>query len=80
MITDNRNIHSRKNWTPTQLKIDWIESSLTNDENSTDEELMEYLMREGELDKEVGIMIIRQRDRALLDPFTFQLDIEGLNL
>jgi hypothetical protein len=41
---------------------------------------MEYLMREGEFDKEVGIMIIRQRDRALLDPFTFQLDIEGLNL
>ena len=80
MLTDNRNIHSRKNWTPTQEKIDWIESSLTNDENSTDEELMEYLMREGEFDKEVGIMIIRQRDRVLLDPFTFQLDIEGLNL
>lgn len=80
MLTDNRNIHSRDKWTDTQVKIDWIESCLVNDEASSDEELLQHFMEEGQLDKEVAIMIMRQRNRALLDCMDFQLDIEGLNL
>ena len=80
MIHDNRNRHSRKNWTPAQYKINWIEACLVNNENATDEALMEFLMREGEMDKEVAIMIMRQRNKALREPMGFELDIEGLNL
>jgi hypothetical protein len=77
---DNRNIHDRTKWTPTQLKIDWIESCLCNDEASSDEELVQLFIDEGEMDKEVAIMIVRQRNGALYDPFKFKLDIEDLNL
>lgn len=78
-IYDNRNQNNRKNWTPAQVKIDWIESCLVNDENSSDEELLTYFMDEGNLDKEQTIMIMRQRNEAFVKGCEFQLDIEGLD-
>ena len=79
MLTDNRNQLDRSKWTDVQFTIDWIESSLCNDENSDDEEMARYFSDEG-LDVKTVALIMRQRNLALINPLDFKLDIEGLLL
>ncbi len=78
-IYDKRNPFSRKSWTKIQFTIDWLESCLTNDENSTDEEMGLFFFHSG-LDKKTVSLVMAQRDAALLDGIDFKLNIEGLFL
>ncbi|MEM5783374.1 MAG: hypothetical protein QXX01_03380 [Candidatus Aenigmatarchaeota archaeon] len=53
-------------------KQKWIAATLSNDETSTDEELVNYFMREGEMSKEEASFYVKQRNRFLQD-FTAEL-------
>ncbi|MFH7836321.1 MAG: hypothetical protein QXL51_06970 [Candidatus Aenigmatarchaeota archaeon] len=53
-------------------KQKWIAATLSNDETSTDEELINYFMREGEMSKEEASFYVKQRNRFLQD-FTAEL-------
>ena len=51
----------------------WIESTLMNDENSTDEEMKDYFITEGQITKKEATFYINQRQTALLDWQKFKL-------
>lgn len=57
--------------------IRWIQAVLVNDENSTDEELKEYFMTEGNMSKEEAKHYVKQRDDALRKPLKFKLEKYG---
>ena len=59
----------------TKLKSEnkWVESTLVNDEFSTDNEMRRYFMEEGKMTKTKADCYVKQRDKALLHPLTFKL-------
>lgn len=59
------------------LTLSQIEEILVNDENSSDEEMVRFLMSNG-LEKESAMLVIWQRDAALRDPIHFKLNPEGV--
>ncbi len=59
------------------LTIAQIEEILVNDETSTDEELVKFFMANG-LEKESAMLVMWQRNKAMLDPIHFKLDPEGV--
>lgn len=44
---------------------EWIIDVLTNDENASDKELVEYFMKEGKMSKEEAEYYVRQRDEFI---------------
>lgn len=55
-------------------KLHWICAVLTNDETSTDDELVELFMKEGYMSTEEARFYVSQRNRALSDPLHFELE------
>lgn len=49
----------------------WVEAVLKNDENSTDLEMIDYFMKEGNMSQSEASYYVRQRQDALLDPLNF---------
>jgi hypothetical protein len=65
------------NWTKEQLDlIAMMESSLCNDEASSDTELMEFFTSNG-IKPETASLAVAQRDKALVD-MEFQLNTKGM--
>jgi len=51
----------------------WVESTLVNNESSSDRELKEYFMKEGKMTEKEATFYIKQRDGALMNPLGFNL-------
>ena len=65
------------NWTKEQLDlVSMMESSLANDEASSDTELTEFFTSNG-IKPETAKLAVAQRDRALVD-MQFELDTKGM--
>ena len=47
----------------------WIKSTLSNDEYSSDEEMLEYFMKEGPLSYEEAARWLALRPQCRIDPF-----------
>jgi hypothetical protein len=43
----------------------WVRATLSNDEHSSDDELMEYFMQEGEIDQDTAKRYVSYRDLYL---------------
>ncbi len=61
-------------------KIEWVEAVLCNDDNSSDEELTNFFMIEGGLDRETISLIIAQRQKALVDMNFSLTNLKGMKL
>ena len=48
-----------------KLLLDWINAILHNDENSTDDELVDHFVKEGGLTIEEAKRFVAQRDKCL---------------
>lgn len=46
----------------------WINAALQNDEASTDEELVQQFIEDGELTEEMARKVVSQREKCLQDP------------
>lgn len=53
---------------------DWIAATLVNDESSSDQEMREHFIMEGEMSNLESNFYVAQRDRALRHPLQFNLD------
>jgi hypothetical protein len=53
-------------------KRDWITSVLVNDENASDEEMLQYFIENG-LSQAEAVKVMAQRNAALKDPLHFEL-------
>lgn len=51
----------------------WIGSVLVNDEDSTDEQMIEYFRTEGPMPKKEARCYVGQRSKALKNPLDFNL-------
>jgi hypothetical protein len=70
--------HQDFNWTTERLvTVDWITSSLANDEVSTDEEMTAYFIANG-LRPETVSLVMAQRNEALAN-MDFDLDCQGMD-
>jgi hypothetical protein len=70
--------HQGFNWTTERLvTVDWIASSLANDEVSTDEEMTAYFIANG-LSTETVRLVMGQRNEALSN-MDFDLDCQGMD-
>ena len=47
----------------------WINAVLQNDEVSTDDELVEQFISDGELTPEMAYKVVSQREKCLRDPY-----------
>lgn len=61
--------------TATRQTFMWVESTLVNDEISTDEEMYDYFTKNG-INQSEAKFYISQRDEALLNPLGFKLKIK----
>lgn len=57
-----------------ETTLSWIAAVLLNDENSTDEEMVEYFISEG-LTRGEAWFYVGQRQRALLERVNFELEV-----
>lgn len=53
--------------------IKWIDSTLLNDEDSTDQEIINYFVKNGPMSKVEAEFYVAQRNKALKDKLNFKL-------
>ena len=52
---------------------EWVESTLVNDESSTDKEMLNYFIKEGKMSRTEASFYLRQRNKALSNSINFEL-------
>lgn len=57
-----------------QESLNWISATLLNDEESTNQELINYFMENG-LSNEEAVYYVNQRDKAILNELNFELEV-----
>lgn len=56
-----------------EMFYEWIEGVLVNDEVSSDEEIKDYFIKEGNMSEKEADFYIKQRNKALFNPLGFKL-------
>ena len=59
--------------TKRKSKAQWVATILTNDEYSSDKQMIRHFQKEGSMSLKKAKCYVKQRDKALLNPLQFKL-------